>query len=457
MKIAIKKLAERIPYCVGKYLVGVPYQFRLGAHYTDFSDILKQGHTEEQAARYSLQNFNLIFNYAKSKFPFYKELYQEYGVENLSIQNFDDIKKLPIVNKDMLRGPNANFSGTLKLNTGGTTGTPLAFYVDKNAFAREWAHMHFIWALRGYNYRSVKLTLRGRNLGKHPFVYNCVHNEFIVNTYLPITQYAHRLLGLILKVKIKFIHGYPSAIYNFLRQLENYLSDKEFEALKSCISCCLLGSEYPPPYVTKYLSDTWEMDYISWYGHSEMCILAFDSQKNGQYAPMQTYGYAEVDSDHLLGTSFHNYDMPLIRYDTGDRVQGQNGKTGLLESFRITEGRIGDFIEDLQGNAIPLTALIFGRHHKIFDYANSVQIYQARPGQAIFFVVLQSEMSSEQALTLFDTGHVNIQFGIKFISKPILSPSGKMLLKILHPPHEFMPQQRNPGKNHLRMGLTLNL
>ena len=46
------------------------------------------------------------------------------------------------------------------LNTGGTTGAPFCFYIDKNAFAREWAHMHYIWELKGYNYKDLKSNIK---------------------------------------------------------------------------------------------------------------------------------------------------------------------------------------------------------------------------------------------------------------------------------------------------------
>ena len=90
-------------------------------------------------------------------------------------------------------------------------------------------------------------------------------------------------------------------------------------------------------------------------------MLAYDNDCSNRYRPFATYGLAEVVDGHLIGTSFHNFDMPLIRYDTGDLVEATKvSEGGLVEELAIKEGRSGDFIEDKHGKKIPLTALISG-------------------------------------------------------------------------------------------------
>ena len=90
----------------------------------------------------------------------------------------------------------------------------------------------------------------------------------------------------------------------------------------------------------------WNLDWISWYGHSEMCFLAYDESKNNQYKPFFSYGLTENVDGHLVGTSFHNFDMPLIRYDTGDLIASENRKGQLMEAFSITQGRNANALSD---------------------------------------------------------------------------------------------------------------
>jgi phenylacetate-CoA ligase len=184
--------------------------------------------------------------------------------------------------------------------------------------------------------------------------------------------------------------------------------------------------------MVKYLNDVWKLDYISWYGHSEMCVLAYDSQKNGQYTPFVTYGYAENVGGVLCGTSYHNNDMPLIRYSTGDKIESIMNKCGVMDYFRITEGREGDFIEDQFGKMLPLTSLIFGRHHEIFNFADYVQIYQENKGAATLYITLKDIYSLPQSnmQSFFNWSDVKINFKYFLLQQPIRTKRGKLKLKL---------------------------
>lgn len=59
-----------------------------------------------------------------------------------------------------------------------------------------------------------------------------------------------------------------------------------------------------------------------------------------------SYGLTENVDGHLVGTSFHNFDMPLIRYDTGDLIASENRKGQLMEAFSITQGRNANALSD---------------------------------------------------------------------------------------------------------------
>ena len=434
MKAFLKRIVELIPYSIGSKLVFIPFKLRLGSGYTKSSnDILRFKNLKiSEQEDFIVSRFSDIFEYAKTTFPFYTELYKKHGVIDLKIKCLKDIEKVPIISKSDIRDYITQFNGSLKLNTGGSTGEPFVFYVDKNAFAREWAHMHTIWKLKEYSPKDIKITFRGKDLGNRNIVFNTVHNEFIINTYKSISLFKDEFIQLLIKHDVKYIHGYPSAIYNFLKEFEEVANEDEKQMLKNSIIACFLGSEFPTPIITSYLSEKWNFDYISWYGHSEMCILAYDLLKNNKYIPFNTYGYTEVVDDKLIGTSFHNYDMPLIRYNTGDIVSANYYDNGLVKDFTITEGREGEFIIDNNGTKIALTALIFGRHHKAFEYVDFIQVKQdVISGQVIFYLVAKEKVKSiiiEKEM--LDLQNINIDYAIEFIENPIKTKMGKVKLKI---------------------------
>src|SRR5690606_17785337 len=137
--------------------------------------------------------------------------------------------------------------------------------------------------------------------------------------------------------RIRWIHGYPSTVTGFLRELER-IDSVLFEILLSRIKGVFLGSEYPAPLYRGYIERHCGLRTISWYGHSEMAILAPELDPgSGIYYPFYSYGFPEALPDdggyRLVATSTHNWAAPLIRYDTGDLVEPYFEK-GFLKSFR---------------------------------------------------------------------------------------------------------------------------
>ena len=443
LKMTVKMVVEHIPYCIGKWIAKIPFSWRLGRTYitTKQKCVRFECATEEAKGAYALEHFAKVFERAKD-FECYRKLYEDAGVLDLKIRTMDDIRKVPTIDKAWTRKHFGEFKGAYRLNTGGSSGEPTAFWMDKGCWAREWAHMHTIWEKLEYKYTDLKLAIRGKNLGARPFAYNPVHNEYIINTYLSVKDYAAELKKLFEKRRPKWFHGYPSSIYQFILECEAAFGKDGVHELFKCVTGLLLSSEYPHPYLVKKFEE-YGLKWISWYGHSEMAVLAWADDAM-VYHPFVTYGLSEVvgageglttnctnytkkeeveHGRHLIGTSYHNFDMPLVRYDTGDLVEAVEG------GFKIKEGRNGDFIEDRNGKKIPLTALIFGRHHKAFDVAEHVQIRQTSSGKATLIVTMKRDGDIRMS-DMFDLSNVDVDFDMEIVDKPIRTPAGKLRLKV---------------------------
>ena len=117
-----------------------------------------------------------------------------------------------------------------------------------------------------------------------------------------------------------------------------------------------------------------------WYGHSERIILAAEEQDSDLFQFCPQYGFVEFgppDDEGLrevIGTSFHNLVMPLIRYRTGDYVR-------VSDSGVVCEiaGRGQEFLLSATDRRISLTA--FNMHDAVFDNLYAVQFYQEAPGE----------------------------------------------------------------------------
>lgn len=448
LRIEVKKLAERLPSRMARALAAIPFSWRLGSHYGASKEEIRRfaNMAREIRSHYLLDHLRKIVTHAYENIPFYRDLYRHVDFFPLDLISWDSFRELPIITKQHLQEVplhhrSVEVRGSTRLNTGGTSGEPLEVLVDRHGFAREWAHMHHVWSAVCYTPTSLKLTLRGSSLSGNSVQYSLPAHELVVDAYTPMEQVAEELKAHPLLPEIEYIHGYPSQVASFsefVRQERPSLH----RFLRNRVKGILLGSEHVSPLYFQEVDAAWPAPALSWYGHTEMCILASGSLSAPPvtYVPLHSYGYAEAQPDNftsghrLIGTSYRNFASPLIRYDTGDRVSPDSvTDDGILESFRISEGRQGEFVLDASGGQVSLTALIFGRHHPAFSHARHIQVQQRRPGHLRILVTPKAgypDWAPEEWKAQFDLEGVHISFDVCPVPEPYRSPRGKTPLVV---------------------------
>lgn len=437
-KILAKQFLEKIPPSVGTKVNFIPFSLRLGNSYTQYlNDVYMNSDIFDVIGEeYINRKFETIIAHFSSKNKFYEQFLSNSNFDRFGDFMFEDIKKIPIINKSILKNVPVEVRsckdfGLGIYNTGGTSGSPLSFYVEKNFYAREWAHMHFIWKRVGYHPSKTKVTIRGKKLN-NLLIYNFNQNEFLVDSYHYFEKSDYiKLLNTFKKYNVEFIHGYPSAIYNFLKEAAvkaPFLVD----FLRANIRGILFGSEFPAPHYRDFIENLITLNTVSWYGHTEGIILAAELYQKFEYVPFVSYGYAEAvkinNSYHLIGTCFDNLATPFIRYDTEDIICPNFGRDNILHSFEIKEGRIGEFIVDKMNHNISLTSLIFGRHHNLFNLVDFIQVKQPAPGSIIIFY--SSFNIIDNPFIHFDSSNLRLDITFQKAEKPFKTSSGKIPLLI---------------------------
>ena len=434
----IKSLTERIPPSAGVYLNHLPFNLRLGSDYSKFSQLIDHLVKADMETKnsYAIENFNNIFIHFNRHGNFYNNLLVQNGCDLKKVRSLEEIATVPLLTKAILRevpvSDRTNQEHALKqFNTGGTSGFPLTFFAEKKFYPREWAHMHYMWKKIGYKPSRTKITIRGKNMNRI-YQYNFNQNEFLINSYHPFNKNDYlTLFKVFKKYNTEFLHGYPSSIFNFIKEI-SVNAPFLLDFLKLNIKGIMFASEYPSPRFRDYIEEMLTTNTISWYGHTEGVVLAGELLNKFEYIPFLSYGYAEAvkigDHYHLAGTSFFNLAAPFIRYDTEDLIKPVFRDNGMLDSFEITEGRLGEFVIDKNGRNISLTALIFGRHHKIFDLVNFIQVKQTSPGKIT--VYYSNSSAIEEPAKLFDSGNLDIDLQFQQINEPLKTSLGKIPLLI---------------------------
>ena len=441
----LKKRLPALPYFIGNQVAKYPYRWRpaIGRIYAQRQQELAlfTKFSSEQKREFVFERVKEITVHAFESVPFYNQYYQEHGFHPSALSDFDSISQIPIVSKkdliafDIENRSSKDSGNRILANTGGSTGSPLNFYIQTDSYGHEKSHMNHVWRKLGYSQSDSILTFSGRSKSKFPVQYDGLRHAFLVDIYQPFPVVAQAIERLFKTKKMpRFLHGYPSAIHDFLAQTEKEMPHLA-EQLNDHVAGTFFGSEFPNPQWRKQIESITGAPTVSWYGHTERCVLAYEAKEPFAYYPMQTYGFTESiassTSEQLVGTNYYNFASPFIRYNTEDGIQVEKQTEGILESFKIVDGRVGEYVLDQNNKKISLTGLIYGRHHRLFDYCRSVQLSQIKPGHAkVFYCLLPNAEIGYDPAELFDSANVDIEFTFQACDEPIRTAAGKIGLLI---------------------------
>jgi phenylacetate-CoA ligase len=295
---------------------------------------------ENKVAELRNEKFISLFETALRS-SFYTDLFNKHGVNISSIQNIDDILKLPTIDKPLVRDNLekifiGNKFNKIKAHTSGTSGSPLTIYRDYNSIIEEGA---YIWAHRARsNFRPGMRTvsLRG-NLNRNQFEkYDSYSNTLFLSSYNLNDNNFQKYFERIQKFKPYAILAYPSSI-----ELLAKLFDQK--NLSFHVPFVFTSSETLYEFQRVTITKIFGSEIRDWYGNAERTI-ALQEDNNSQYDELPLYSINEYYNSATLTTSLINFSFPLIRYSVNDVIQVSGKKTSLVETTKIKsiQGRIDD-------------------------------------------------------------------------------------------------------------------
>jgi len=360
---------------------------------------------------YQLEQLSNLLEHAYKNVPFYRKIFDERGLKPNDIQDFEDLKELPIITKDDIRKNlkdmiARNFpKNTIEyMNTGGSTGDPLGFYVEKGVTeAREIAFIKTLWDRVEYHFRDKCVVLRGYGVPKDKLHrYSFLGRWLILSSFHLDDDSIQLYLKKIGDHSPRYIMAYPSSITIIAQYARSRGMSLELD-----LRALLLGSEEIYPFQRQLLEQVFKARVFSWYGQSEKVVLAGECEQSTCYHTFPEYGITEVvnekgeDVDRgkaglVVGTSFLNHAMPLIRYSTGDLAILSNRKCECGREYPLMDrvvGRKQDFIVTKSRKLIPLTALISSQHFSAFSNIKQMQIVQEKTGEIKLRIVKDTRYS----------------------------------------------------------------
>lgn len=349
---------------------------------------------------------------------FYKQL-ESVSDTDIKLHPFEVLSSMPILTKEQLRTfifqTPSFFSATKFVVTSGTTGKALRLLKNKMAFSAQWAIWYRHRARFGISLSDVSVNFSGKPLvplsqKKAPYWrFNRAQNQYLISMQHINDNTIVEIVGFLNSIQPKFYSGYPSIIAEVARLA---LQHKLFLFDNATPSVVFTGAE-------KLLLDQ-QQSINTWLGSDVVLTDQYGlTEGNCNFSKCEKGNYHEdfefchieiVDGEELedgsvkgrlVGTSFYNMAMPLIRYDTGD--------IAILapEDFVCSCGRSSRVIKEVDGRIDDYVLLPNNKRIMRFDYLfkDTFEVVEAQ--------VIQKELGAVEILAVLLSGASSTEFESK--------------------------------------------
>jgi phenylacetate-CoA ligase len=370
--------------------------------YQETSRFLQQSQwwSNEQITAYQRDQLRALLDHAYRHVPYYTTLFDTYGIKPQDIRTPEDFQKIPFLTKELvqhhtkdLKATNytpSQFEYTL---TGGSTGFPLHFYVEKGVwYARHLAYIKTLLERADCHPLDPSVLLTG-NI--KPFEYRPFSHTLVLSSFSLTPENLQRYINKIQRLHPHYFMGYPSA----LTILATYMKKNAVSLDRVRALFCYGETLYD--WQREFLEDVFHCRVHTQYGHREQCVLAGTCEKSNQYHVFPEYGFVELIDEQgnqvtteggrgeIVATGFHTGIFPFIRYRTGDLAVYTThpcpcGRQG--PRFQSIEGRVQDFVLSKTNRLVPF----MGIHHLIARSTENVlecQLYQDHIGDIVVRIV----------------------------------------------------------------------
>ena len=340
-----------------------------------------QWHSRDEILQQQLQSLTAIVRHASTTVPLYRHhVVPTGGFSDLTswLPSLFSKKMTCVLLRMFVVSKLHSHERLVEVHTGGTTGTPLTIYCNRNALQTNFAFFRRVRSWAGVVVGAKTATFAGRTIvapkqNKPPFWRtNTVSNTLLFSSYHISPDTLSAYVSELQRFNPALIDSYPSSIEPIAR----YIQERGIETIRPV--AVITSSETLSQHVRGVLQNAFACKVFDYYGGAEMA--AFVSQcEAGTYHVNPEFGIVEILRDgkpaaigepgDIVASGFINPVMPLIRYVTGDIAAWKGNACECGRAFPALagiEGRKDDVIVTPEGRRI-------GRLDPIFKSVSSIQ------------------------------------------------------------------------------------
>ena len=253
--------------------------------------------------------------------------------------------------------------------TSGTTGAPLTVFRSLSSVLIEQAFIKRHWSWVGYAQGMPRATLRGDmvvalDCQQPPFwFWNRYDRQLVLSSRHLTEVHADAIIDRLAALQPAMMQAYPSTAYTLACLLQ-----RRGRTLR--IPYILTASEPTYAHQRELVSERLGGQLVDMYGMAER--VAFATQcEHGSLHLNPDYSHVEIldeqgqptdDFGYVVGTTFHNQAMPLVRYQLSDRTRWKPGRCACGRPFPMIEpvtGKVEDALSGSAGQMISPSVLTF--------------------------------------------------------------------------------------------------
>jgi phenylacetate-CoA ligase len=347
-----------------------------------------QWYSAEELRALQDEKLRAVVVHAYETVPFYRELMDQRKLTPQDIRTTDDLPKLPVVTKRMMKDitPEKTVSSRYDVRrlvprkTSGSTGEPFRFYVSKQEKIMKRAALARFWRWGGWDFgvRYVHLFSNPSSMFRRDGFLRSAEGFLMGRKFLCVKSLVPEHLDEIAAFGPKILFGYASGVVC----LANFALDRGF---KLDLKGILTTSENLTPHYRNRIEKAFSVKVLDEYGGEDMSFMAqcehadlyhgnaettvVELLKDGERVPAG-------ESGEVVVTDLTRRAMPFIRYAMDDVAVGSTRRCPCgrgLPTYERIEGRNLDVLVASSGRKIPTTIVSYALDFSELKFYQAVQ------------------------------------------------------------------------------------
>jgi phenylacetate-CoA ligase len=321
-----------------------------------------------------LTKLNALLRHAWAEVPFLNKYWRDHGVKPGPLEKVSDLERYPIITKQLISD---NYSDaiawswrgkTLNKTTGGSSGTPFKLEYTMESYARRTAVMWRGYAWGGADIGTKTAYLWGTGQAPSGFaaikdkLYHRAFNRKFLNAFRMTEANLDQYVADIEAYAPDVLVGYVAPVVTLAKHLN--AQGRTVSGLRGVIT----GAEALFEPERQEIERAFGCKVFNTYGCREFMLLASECPEhsglhvNVDHVVLETVDASGVNvrgtgtSGDVLVTDLHNYGMPFVRYQNGDRATYADATCACgrgLPLLASVDGRILDTIRTVDGRHVP--------------------------------------------------------------------------------------------------------